>query len=49
MSICDRILVMREGTIVGEVKRKDFSEERILSLAIKNKNNKVGVHQNESK
>lgn len=49
MSICDRILVMREGTIVGEVKRKDFSEERILSLAIKNKNNKVDVHQNESK
>ncbi|MGC9140569.1 sugar ABC transporter ATP-binding protein [Athalassotoga sp.] len=36
MGICDRILVMNNGKISGEVKRQDFSEERILALAIKN-------------
>ena len=35
MGICDRILVMRTGTIVADVPRKDFNEERILALAIK--------------
>ncbi|ABX32295.1 ABC transporter related [Petrotoga mobilis SJ95] len=43
MSICDRILVMREGTISGEVTRDEFSEEKILSIALKTENNKVGV------
>ena len=43
MSICDRILIMREGTIAGEVLRKEFSEEKILSIALKTKNSKVGV------
>ncbi|MCL4407826.1 MAG: sugar ABC transporter ATP-binding protein [Thermotogae bacterium] len=36
MGICDRILVMNDGKIAGEVKRQNFSEENILSLAIKN-------------
>ena len=31
--LCGRLLVMRGGRIVGEIPRKDFSEERILSLA----------------
>lgn len=31
--LCSRLLVMRGGRIVGEVSRKDFNEERILSLA----------------
>jgi ribose transport system ATP-binding protein len=34
MTICDRILVMKKGRITGEVQRKDFSEERLLRLAI---------------
>jgi len=31
--MCDRILVMREGRIVGEVSREQFSEEKIVALA----------------
>ncbi|HVO40469.1 MAG TPA: sugar ABC transporter ATP-binding protein [Spirochaetia bacterium] len=33
IGLCDRILVMHHGRIVGEVERKDFSEELILSYA----------------
>ena len=35
MGLSDRILVMREGRLNGELRRKDFTEENILSLAIK--------------
>lgn len=35
MAICDRILVMRDGKIVADIERKDFDEEKILTLAIK--------------
>ena len=31
--LCSRLLVMRGGRIAGDVARKDFNEERILSLA----------------
>ena len=34
IGICDRICVMREGTISGEVLRKDFSQEKILEYAV---------------
>ncbi|HDY89730.1 MAG TPA: sugar ABC transporter ATP-binding protein [bacterium] len=34
MGICDRILVMRKGRVVGEINRKDFSEEEILRISI---------------
>ena len=34
MGICDRILVMRKGRIMGELARKDFSEEEILRISI---------------
>ncbi len=34
MGICDRILVMRKGSIRGEIRKADFSEEHILRLAI---------------
>lgn len=34
MGICDRILVMRKGSIQGELDKRDFSEENILRLAI---------------
>lgn len=35
MGICDRILIMRNGTIVADIERQNFDEEMILSLAIK--------------
>ena len=33
MGICDRIAVMCEGNYSGEVKREEFSQERIMTLA----------------
>lgn len=33
MGICDRIMVMCEGNLSGEVKRNEFSQERIMTLA----------------
>lgn len=33
LNMCDRILVMRGGRITGEVRREDFSEERVVALA----------------
>lgn len=33
IGVCDRILVFHHGRIMGEVLRKDFSEERIMTLA----------------
>jgi ribose transport system ATP-binding protein len=33
LNMCDRILVMREGRVAGELKREEFTEERIASLA----------------
>jgi ribose transport system ATP-binding protein len=33
MVLCDRILVLSRERLVGELHRKDFDEERILSLA----------------
>ena len=31
--MCDRILVMREGSVSGELPREEFSEERVIALA----------------
>ena len=33
LGMCDRILVMRKGRIVGEFKREEFDEEKIINLA----------------
>lgn len=33
LNMCDRIVVMREGRVAGEVSREEFSEERIIALA----------------
>ena len=33
MLLCDRILVISRGRLVGELRRNEFDEERILSLA----------------
>ena len=34
MTICDRILVMKKGAFTGELLKADFSEEKLLRLAI---------------
>ena len=34
LTLCDRIIVIREGTISHELERKDFSEEAILKFAM---------------
>lgn len=34
IGVCDRLYVMREGTISGELLRKDFSQEAILNYAV---------------
>jgi ABC-type sugar transport system ATPase subunit len=33
INLCDRVLVMRDGRIAGELQRDEFSEERIVALA----------------
>jgi ABC-type sugar transport system ATPase subunit len=33
LNLCDRIVVMREGTVAGELDREQFSEERVIALA----------------
>ena len=33
MGVCDRIAVMSEGNLSGEVQRGEFSQERIMTLA----------------
>ena len=34
INICDRIYVMREGMITGELKKEDFSQKAIIRYAI---------------
>jgi ribose transport system ATP-binding protein len=36
MSMSDRIYVISNGRMAGEVDKKDFSEEFLLTLAMKN-------------
>ncbi|MHB1315995.1 MAG: sugar ABC transporter ATP-binding protein [Christensenellales bacterium] len=33
MGLCDRAVVLFEGVVVGEVDRKDFSEERLMAMS----------------
>ena len=33
LNMCDRLLVMREGRIAGELERSEFTEERVMALA----------------
>ena len=33
IGISDRILVMHDGKIAGELQRRDFSEENVMKLA----------------
>jgi len=32
--MCDRVLVMKFGEIVGELSREELSQERVLSMAL---------------
>jgi ribose transport system ATP-binding protein len=34
IGVSDRVVIMREGSIAGELEKKDYSEEKILSYAI---------------
>jgi ABC-type sugar transport system ATPase subunit len=34
MGVCDSIIVMSGGKITGEVQRNDFSQERLMKLAL---------------
>ncbi|MDO4175701.1 MAG: sugar ABC transporter ATP-binding protein, partial [Eubacteriales bacterium] len=34
IGVCDRIVVMSKGRFTGELERKDFSQEKIMSLAM---------------
>lgn len=34
IGVSDRVIIMREGSIAGELEKKDYSEENILSYAI---------------
>jgi len=33
ITVCDRILVLCEGRLTGEIAKDDFSEQRIMELA----------------
>ncbi|HLV98649.1 MAG TPA: sugar ABC transporter ATP-binding protein [Ktedonobacterales bacterium] len=33
LNMCDRLVVMREGRIAGELQRSEFTEERVMALA----------------
>lgn len=40
IGMCDRIIVMHQGRITGELEREEFSEERIMAFA-------AGIHSQE--
>ena len=43
VAVCDRAYVMRDKTIVGELSRRDLSEENILRLAMHHGPGGLGV------
>ncbi|MBP6737701.1 MAG: sugar ABC transporter ATP-binding protein, partial [Rhodobacteraceae bacterium] len=42
LGMCDRIYVMNEGRIVGELSAEEASQERIMALIIKDNGQKAG-------
>lgn len=34
IGVSDRVIIFREGSVAGELEKKDYSEENILSYAI---------------
>ena len=45
ISMSDRVLVMSAGRIVGELERNEFSEERILRLAVLGREHELAVSE----
>lgn len=43
MSICDKIVVIKDKKVVGQIERKGFSEERILKMAIERKTEDINA------
>jgi len=43
IGLCDRVLVMYKGKIMGEVAREEFSDELILAYAMGAKQNSVST------
>jgi putative multiple sugar transport system ATP-binding protein len=43
LGMCDRIYVMNEGRIVGELTRDEASQEKIMALIVKDVGNDVGT------
>lgn len=43
MGICDRIIVMCEGRITGELKKEEFSQERIAALSVNETGTNRGI------
>lgn len=43
MSICDKIVVIKNRKVIGQIERKDFSEERILKMAIEIKTEDINA------
>jgi putative multiple sugar transport system ATP-binding protein len=41
LGMCDRIYVMNEGRIVGELSRAEASQERIMALIIRDNGRKA--------
>ena len=42
LGMCDRIYVMNEGRIVGELTRKDADQEKIMALIVKDNGKTAG-------
>ena len=34
LNVCDRIIVMHDGSITGEISREDATEEKVLAMAM---------------
>lgn len=49
LELGDRIVVMREGSIAGELQRSDATQERVLELALPTEQNKAEVAQTQTR
>jgi ABC-type multidrug transport system ATPase subunit len=43
LTLADRIMVMRDGQVSGEVSRDDWSEERVMELAASSADQRTGT------
>ena len=49
LGMCDRIYVMNEGKMVGELSDTEASQEKIMSLILQSSNGKGGVNNEYDK